>query len=131
VSARREAESTAQIANPLVQASLLGEAVDGAEIAILVSDEDGRCIAVNQQACALLGYTRGDLLNLGVSDFVPDTDPQACFRTVFASGGQEGVVDALRSDGSHLAVRYWSTPTRVAQMRLIVSLGRPDQADAA
>ncbi len=126
-----EAESTAQIANPLVQASLLGEAVDGADIAVLVSDEDGRCIAVNKQACALLGYTRGDLLNLAVTDFVPDTDPGECFRSVFASGGQEGVVETLRSDGSHLAVRYWSTPTRVAQMRLVVSLGKPDEPPAA
>ena len=92
-----EAESSAQIANPLVQASLLGEAVDGADIAVLVSDEDGRCIAVNQQACALLGYTRGDLLNLAVTDFVPDTDPGECFRSVFASGGQEGVAETLEA----------------------------------
>jgi PAS domain S-box-containing protein len=131
VSASRQAPSSAQIANPLVQASLLGEAVEGADIAIVVSDEDGRCIAVNQRACALLGYARDDLLELAVSDFVPDRDPRACFRAVHAGDGEEGVVEALRSDGTRLPVRYWSTPTHVARMRLVLSFGRVEQTPDA
>ena len=130
VSARR-VESSAQIANPLVQASLLGEAVDAADIAILVSDEDGRCIAVNQGACDLLGYTRDDLLELQVRDFAPEVDPGECFRAVYASGRTDGVIDALLGDGNRLAVRHVSTPTRVAQMRLVLSFGRADTAGAA
>ena len=130
VSARR-AESSAQIANPLVQASLLGEAVDAADIAILVSDEDGRCIAVNQRACDLLGYSRDDLLELEVRDFAPDVDAGECFRAVYASGRTDGVVDARLGDGSRLAVRHISTPTRVAQMRLVLSFGRAETAGAA
>jgi PAS domain S-box-containing protein len=114
-----------------VQATLLGEAVDAAELAILVSDEEGRCIAVNEQACALLGYTREQLLTLEVRDFAPDTDVQECFRVVQELGTGEGIANAVRSDGSRLAVRYWSTPTRVAQMRLVVSLGRPEPDPAA
>ena len=109
-----------------MQASLLGEAVDAAEIAILVSDEDGRCIAANQQACTMLGYARDDLLELGVPDLVPDADPRACFRTVYAAGGENGVADAVRSDGTPLSVRYWTTPTHVARMRLVLSLGREE-----
>ena len=110
MNASREARTSAQIANPLVQASLLGEAVDAADLAILISDEDGRCIAVNQQACALLGYERDDLLDLTVSDFVPDTDPGAvsarCTRAVAGGRGRDA---AKRRQP--LAVRYWSTPT--------------------
>ena len=119
-------EPESRIANPLVQSSLLGEAVDAADLAILVSDEDGNCIAVNRQTCALLGYTREELLTLDLSDFVPDTDPHECYRAVLANGSSEGVADAVRSDGTGVPVRYWSTPTRVAQMRLVLSLGRPD-----
>lgn len=127
----RPSKSGSQIANSLIQASLLGEAVDGADLAILVSDEEGHCIAVNQQACALLGYTREELLLLELPEFVPATDPHACYREVQEHGRSEGVTDAVRSDGSPLALRYWSTPTRVAQMQLVLSLGRPEATLAA
>lgn len=125
------AESSAQIANPLVQASLLGEAVDAADIAILVSDEDGRCIAANQGACDLLGYARADLLELQVSDFAPDVDAGECFRAVYASGRTDGVVEAVLADGSRLPIRHVSTPTSVAQMRLVLSFGRAETRAAA
>jgi PAS domain S-box-containing protein len=131
MSTRQQLASDSQIANPLVQASLLGEAVDGAELAILVTDEDGRCIAVNLGACSLLGYTREEFLELEVPELVPDTDPHECYRAVHANGLSEGVAEALRSDGTALPVRYWSTPTRVAQMRLVLSLGRPESQVAA
>jgi len=127
---RRIDQPDSQISNPLVQASLLGEAVDGAELAILVSDEEGRCIAVNKQACAMLGYTRTEFLELEVADFAPDSDPRECYREVHSSGQSEGVAETLRSDGTHLPVRFWSTPTRVAQMRLVLSLGRPEPVAA-
>jgi len=131
MSTRRQLASDSQIANPLVQASLLGEAVDSAELAILVSDDEGRCIAVNKHACALLGYTREEFLKLEFAEFVRDVDPRECYREVLANGRSEGVADAIRSDGTPLPVRYWSTPTRVAQMRLVLSLGRPESMAAA
>ena len=109
-----------------MQASLLGEAVDAADIAILVSDEDGRCIAVNEAACRLLAYSRDDLLELQVRDFAPGVDAGECFRAVYATGRSEGVVEAVLGDGGRLAVRHVSTPTRVAQMRLVLSFGRAE-----
>ena len=114
-----------------MQASLLGEAVDAADIAILVSDEDGRCIAANESACALLGYPRDTLLELQVRDFAPEVDAGECFRAVYANGRTDGVIEALLGDGTRLAVRHVSTPTSVAQMRLVLSFGRPEAAAAA
>ena len=114
-----------------MQASLLGEAVDAADIAILISDEDGRCIAVNQAACTLLGYSRDALLELEVSDFAPGVDPGECFRAVYATGRSDGVIEALLGDGTRLAVRHVSTPTQVAQMRLVLTFGRADSSAAA
>ena len=119
------------IANALVQSSLLGEAVDGADMAILVTDPEGRCIAVNRHACALLGYSREEFLTLRVPDIAPETEPQECFSVVQGAGVTEGVAETLRSDGSELTMRYWSTQTRVAQMPLVVSLGRPESEPAA
>ena len=52
------------VAEPLVQAGLLGEAIDRAPDAVLVADESMRYLAVNQAACRLLGYTREELLAL-------------------------------------------------------------------
>ena len=127
MSASREALDVRADRNPLVQASLLGEAVDAADLAILISDEDGRCIAANQQACTLLGDERDDLLALTVSDFVPDTDRQALllFRAAYGAGGGSGVVDAVRSDGPP-SVRDLSVPTNVARMWLLLSVGRAE-----
>ena len=134
----RERDVSARRVDRLTQEARLHQRVgdlrarlDAADIAILVSDEDGRCIAVNQGACDLLGYTRDDLLELQVRDFAPDVDPGECFRAVYASGRTDGVIDALLGDGNRLAVRHVSTPTRVAQMRLVLSFGRADTAGAA
>lgn len=124
-------ETAPPLANPLVQASLLGEAVDSADLAILVSDESGRCIAVNRQACTLLGYTREELLALEVGELAPEVDAESCFRRTYAEGETSGVADTVRSDGTKVPVRFWSTPTRVAQMHLLLSLGRPETVAAA
>lgn len=59
------------VSEPLIQSSLLGEAAENAPFAILVSDEDGRYVAVNRAACTLLGYTREELLTCGRDDVAP------------------------------------------------------------
>ena len=55
-------------ARKLIQTTLVGEALDAAPVAIFVADDDRRYIAVNEYACLLLGYTRNELLALGVLD---------------------------------------------------------------
>ena len=56
------------VSEPLIQASLLGEAAEHAPFAVLVADEEGRYVAVNQAACLMLGYSREELLRLGMRD---------------------------------------------------------------
>ena len=46
------------VAQPLVQASLIGEAIDAGPVLVFVFDEDGRYVAANQEACDALGYAR-------------------------------------------------------------------------
>ena len=113
-----------------MQASLLGEAFEAADLAVLVSDEEGRWLAVNEQACALLGYTREQMLALSIADLVPGADPRVCFAETYAAGWWRGALQAVRADGSAVALRYSSTPTRVAHMQLVLSIVR-SETDAA
>ena len=55
-------------AEVLIQTALLGEAVEAGPALVFVADEQMRYIAVNQFACAALGYTREELLALHVPD---------------------------------------------------------------
>src|SRR5687768_13482437 len=50
------------VAEPLIQATLLAEALENGPVAVFVVGDDLRYIAVNQYACTLLGYTRAELL---------------------------------------------------------------------
>lgn len=45
--------------------------------AILVADDDGRYVMVNDAACKLLGYSREKLLTMQVSDLQTQTEPDA------------------------------------------------------
>ena len=60
------------VSEPLIQASLLGEAVEHGPAAVFVADENGRYVAVNQAACALVGYSREELLSMRVADVADD-----------------------------------------------------------
>ena len=73
------------VSEPLIQASLLGEAAEHAPFAVLVADEEGRYVAVNQAACLMLGYSREELLRLGMRDVA---------RYAEAAGEFDDLVDA-------------------------------------
>ena len=51
------AATAAGRSEPLIQMSLLGEAVEHAPVGIFVFDDEGRYVAVNAYACELLGYS--------------------------------------------------------------------------
>ena len=89
------------VARPLVQASLLGEAIDRGPVLVLVADEDGNYVAVNEFACELLGYTREELLD----QRAPDPDNPGRLRT---------------KDGTLLDLEHWAQPTHIAGMLLYV-----------
>ena len=60
------------VAEPLIQATLLAEALDNGPVAVFVVGDDFRHIAVNQYACTLLGYTREELLALSARELAPE-----------------------------------------------------------
>jgi len=114
------------VSEPLIQTSLLGEAIEHAPVAVFVADEQGQFVAVNQAACVLLGYDRGELLQCSVSDISPDgsVDEQP------PSERRMGVrTSALtRKDGTTVQFTYATGATTVAGMPVSVCVGSESYA---
>jgi len=110
-------------AEPLIQASLLGEAIDGGPALVFVADEHMRYVAVNQFAADVLGYTRSELLALRVSDVAAYADASDEYGEVVLHGARRGKSTLTRKDGTTVTFRYVATETRVAGMPLYVSVG--------
>jgi PAS domain S-box-containing protein len=108
-------------AQPLIQAGLLGEALDRGPVAVFVADEHMRYIAVNVYACELLGYTRDELLQLRVPDV---SDAEGEFAEFIAEGHRDGAIELRRKDGSTFQFTYVASETTIAGMPLFISVGR-------
>lgn len=107
------------VADSLIQASLLGEAVDNGPAAVFVADETRRYIAVNRAACDLLGYSREELLQLSIEDVSANRE----HWNEMLQGTITGSVDVVRKDGTQLTLRYVAGRTLVAGMPVFVSVG--------
>jgi PAS domain S-box-containing protein len=111
------------VATRLVQIGLLGEAVEGAPVAVLVADENGRYVAANTYACNLFGYGREELLRLRIADLVADPDVEAHYARFVAVGRDEGTLTARRKDGTEFRFRYRAGATTVSGLPYFVSIG--------
>ena len=109
------------VSEPLIQASLLGEAVEHGPAAVFVADEDGRYVAVNQAACALVGYTRAELLALKVADIASDGEGK--WEEMRQKGRVAGTSKLTCKDGSQVDFTYVAGATIVAGMPVYVSVG--------
>ena len=112
-------------AEPLIQASLLGEAVDPGPVAIFVADEQMRYVAVNAFAAQILGYTRAELLDMRVTDVVRTAEATEHFDEVVAHRHKDGIALLTRKDGTVFQLGYRARETTVAGMPLYVSVGWP------
>jgi PAS domain S-box-containing protein len=114
--------NTLSVAEPLVQASLVGEAIDRGPVAVLVADEEMRFVAVNGFACELLGYTRGELLDLKVTDVARYEDASGDYAKMVTAGAQTGTVALSRKDGEEVSVSYHWQQTTLAGLTFYVSV---------
>ena len=81
--------------------------VDQMNDAAYWATEDGRLVYVNEAACAMLGYTRDELLALCVYDAVDDYSPvkwQAFWDDLKQNGGRRFETRHRRKDGSIVPV---------------------------
>jgi PAS domain S-box-containing protein len=120
-------------ARAIVLQTLLLEAIELAEIAICVYDDEGRYITVNDRACAILGYSRDELLTHDVGDF---TDGGIERTVLLSNSRREGVRLVIRKDGTTVPVAFVVAATRVGNLPYFVSawwtldLDDPRVADA-
>jgi PAS domain S-box-containing protein len=110
-------------AQPLIQAGLLGEAIDAGPALVFVADEDMRFLAVNYVVCDALGYDREQLLGMRVTDIVPGSSVVEDYARMVADGEAAGRSELLCRDGSRVAIEYRASRVTVAQMTLYVSVG--------
>ena len=107
----------------LIQTALLGEAVDNGPALVFVADEAMRYIAVSQSACAALGYTREELLQLHVPDVAREAEASTQYDEMLVRGFRYGTALLTRKDGSTVNFLYRAEQTTVASMPLYVSVG--------
>jgi PAS domain S-box-containing protein len=120
------------VSQPLVQASLLGEAIDRGPALVFVADEEMRYVAVNQHAADVLGYTRRELLGLRVPDVAPEPETGPQFAEFVTRPEARGLTTIRRKDGSDVRMRWAAKQTVVAGLTLYVSVGfvHDDEAPA-
>lgn len=91
---------------------------------IFVVSRLGRIEAVDDGACALLGYTRAELLALHGADLVPEAERPAV--AVSLDGMRRGTISErpgrmLRKDGRVVAVEVHAQPLEDGRLELRVS----------
>jgi PAS domain S-box-containing protein len=111
------------VSQPLVQASLVGEAIDRGPALVLVADEEMSYLAVNQFACDVLGYTREELLGMKVTDVVPGPNAAQDYAQFVEASRAAGRIRLRRKDGTELDYDFRATKTSVAGLELYVSIG--------
>jgi PAS domain S-box-containing protein len=111
------------VSEPLIQTSLLGEAIEHGPVAVFLADEHGKYVAVNQAACLMLGYTRDELLSLRVADVARYSKANEEWGEMQTTGTLTGTSTLTRKDGSTVEFSYAAGTTTVAGMPLFVSIG--------
>ena len=97
---------------------LLGEGTEHAQIGAFMYDDQGRYVAVNSYAAALLGYDRRELLNHDVGDFTAGGIDRS---VLLRPERREGVRAVRQKDGSEVTVAFVVTPTNVASLQLFLA----------
>ena len=106
----------------ILQRSLLGEAMDLVEgIAVFVWNEERHYVAVNEEACRLVGLDREALIGMPVGELSPDRATAEIAR-VREGGVTVGTSSFTRPDGEVVDLTWTTLHTRVAGLPYLVSL---------
>jgi PAS domain S-box-containing protein len=127
----RKKMSTAARSEPLLQITLLGEAVEHAPVAVFVFDERGEYVAVNLSGCELLGYDRDAILGSRIGAFAADrVEALRSYRAV-AEGAPEGITTVRRGDGSVVTLRFRALETTIGGLTFYIGAAWLVATDAA
>jgi PAS domain S-box-containing protein len=106
-----------------LQRTLLGEGIDEAPVLVFVADDEGRYVAVNRQACEVLGYSRRQLLGMTVSEVAVAPEAPDLYESMLTEGRLEGTTPVRCSDGRLLILRYWAKEIRLGGVDFWISVG--------
>jgi two-component system cell cycle sensor histidine kinase/response regulator CckA len=97
--------------------------IEQAADAILIADATGQLIDANRKACDLMGYTRDELLQLGIADTYPPDDRLVAIQRLGALAAGHDVVAERRmrrKDGADFMVEVSVTRLRDGRIQGIV-----------
>lgn len=96
----------------------------GTHDAILLADDMGRYIQVNDAACFLLKYTEAELLSLGVDDLVVSmkagNDYKGLWDKFLESGNQSGIIELKKKSGDVVICHYNATSNVLPGLHLSI-----------
>jgi PAS domain S-box-containing protein len=110
---------------PLLQTTLLGDAVEHAPVGVFVFDDRGNYVAANHSACELLGYPREELLDLRIGDLAPSREDALRGYLEALRNGSTGRTTARRKDGVSIELNFRSRETRMAGMSFYIGVAWP------
>jgi len=96
---------------------------DNALDAVLIADDEARHVDANPAACALLGYSREELLRMHVWDVLPDIareSRQRVWQDFLRAGQQSGGYVLSRKDGALIQTDYRAVANFVPGLHLAV-----------
>ena len=111
------------VADSLLQATILAEAVEHAPFAFVVFDEFASPVACNLAAASILGLTRAELLARSVDELVVEGERmRRRFAAVVAGRRHKGTSTFVHADGSLVEVGYRIGETQVGGMRFLCAV---------
>jgi PAS domain S-box-containing protein len=113
--------------NRILDHTLLGEAMLSGGVAVLVTDDDGNYLAVNDAAEKLLGYSREEFRKLHTTDVSvrPAEELTALVRELGRARWLEGTARVRRKDGVVGEIGYVAFTADVGTLPVLVSITRP------
>ena len=109
----------------LLQRSLLGEAIDLLEdVAVFVWNEERNYVAVNEEACRLVGLSREELIGMRVGALSPDHADGDIAAVRSTTAPFEGTSSFVRPDGTEVRLAWTTVRTKVAGLGYLVSICR-------
>ncbi len=123
--------SSAARSEPLLQITLLGEAVEHAPVGVFVFDDRGEYVAVNLFGCQLLGLERDAILGSRIGRFAADPkEALRSYRAVVGAASPEGITYVRRGDGSVVALRFRARETAIGGMTFYIGIAWPAEPDS-
>jgi PAS domain S-box-containing protein len=111
----------------ILHQALLGEALMSGDSALFVTDDEGRYLAANDSALALLGYTREELASINARDVSTRTDDE--IDEVFAMLKRDHSVQRTarfrRKDGVVGTIAYVGVESKVGGLPVVVAITAP------